>query len=112
MNDVDKIFSELGELTQGYEFKYNKFYIGMSKDGIVKNFIEFRPKKSFLYLIVKGEENQEMLDKLESSGLEVSYIPKWKEYDIKINKFEDFNRNKELMIELVRSSMEYYNIND
>lgn len=57
MSNVDKIFTELGELTQGYEFKYNKFYIGMSKDGIVKNFIAFKPKKSFLYLIVKGDEN-------------------------------------------------------
>ena len=112
MKNVDKIFSELGELTQGYELKYNKFYIGMSKDGIVKNFIEFKPKKSFLYLIVKGEENPEMLEKIEAAGLDVSYIPRWKEYDIKINKIEEFIKNKELMLEVVKSSMDYYNIND
>ena len=112
MKNVDKIFAELGELTQGYELKYNKFYIGMSKDGIVKNFIEFKPKKSFLYLIVKGEENPEMLEKIEAAGLDVSYIPRWKEYDIKINKLEEFIKNRELMIEVVKSSMDYYNIND
>jgi len=68
MKNVDKIFAELGELTQGYELKYNKFYIGLSKDGIVKNFIAFKPKKSFLYLIVKGEENPEMIEKIEAAG--------------------------------------------
>lgn len=112
MKNVDRIFTELGELTQGYELKYNKFYIGMSKDGIVKNFIAFKPKKSFLYLIVKGEENPEILEKIEAAGLDVSYIPRWKEYDIKINKVEEFIKNKELMIEVVKSSMDYYNIND
>lgn len=112
MKNVDKIFAELGELTQGYELKYNKFYIGMSKDGIVKNFIAFKPKKSFLYLIVKGEENPEMLEKIEAAGLDVSYIPRWKEYDIKINKLEEFIKNRELMLEVVKSSMDYYNIND
>lgn len=112
MKNVDKIFSELGELTQGYELKYNKFYIGMSRDSIVKNFIAFKPKKSFLYLIVKGEENPEMLEKIEAAGLDVSYISRWKEYDIKINKLEEFIKNKELMLEVVKSSMDYYNIND
>lgn len=112
MKNVDRIFAELGELTHGYELKYNKFYIGLSKDGLVKNFIEFKPKKSFLYIIVKGEECSELIEKIEASGLEVNYIPRWKEYDIKINKLDDFLNNKQLILEVVKSSMEYYNIND
>ena len=112
MKNVDKIFAEMSELTQGYEFKYNKFYIGMSKDGIVKNFIRFKPKKSYLYLCIRGEEDQEMISRIESSGLEVNYDQRWKEYYIKIYKFEDFIKNKELILEIVKSSMDYYNIND
>lgn len=112
MKNVDKIFSEMSELTQGYEFKYNKFYIGMSKDGIVKNFIRFKPKKSYLYLCIRGEQDQEMISRIESSGLEVNYDQRWKEYYVKIYKFEDFIKNKELILEVVKSSMDYYNIND
>lgn len=112
MKNVDKIFAEMSELTQGYEFKYNKFYIGMSKDGIVKNFIRFKPKKSYLYLCIRGEEDQEMISRIESSGLEVNYDQRWKEYYIKIYKFEDFIKSKELILEIVKSSMDYYNIND
>ena len=112
MKTVDKIFYEMNELTQGYEFKYNKFYIGMAKDGVVKNFIRFKPKKSFLHLCIRGEEEQELISKIESSGLEVNYDPRWKEYYLKIYKFEDFVKNKELILEVVKKSMDYYNIND
>lgn len=112
MKNVDKIFAELGELTQGYELKYNKFYIGLSKEGIVKNFVMFRPKKSFLYFVIKGEENKEMIEKLESAGLEIKFDSRWKEYYIRINKLEEFIKNKDLMQEVVKSSMDYYNIND
>ena len=53
-----------------------------------------------------------MLEKIESVGLEVNYISRWKEYDIKINKIEDFIKNKVLLIEVVKNAMDYYNIND
>ena len=65
MKDVDEIFNGFGELVEGYALKYNKFYIGMSKEGLVKNFIEFKPKKSFLYLIFKGTEDSEKIRKIE-----------------------------------------------
>lgn len=110
LKNVDDIFADLNELTQGYELKYNKFYIGISKEGLVKNFIEFKPKKNYLYFIVKGEENTEKINKIENVGLEVSYIPRWKEYQIRINNLDEYKKNKELIKELVKDSMEYYNI--
>lgn len=110
LKNVDEIFANLNELTQGYELKYNKFYIGISKEGVVKNFIEFKPKKNYLYFLVKGEENKEKIDRIENAGLEVSYIPRWKEYQIRINNLEEYKKNEELIKELVKDSMEYYNI--
>ena len=110
LKNVDDIFADLNELTQGYELKYNKFYIGISKEGLVKNFIEFKPKKNYLYFLVKGEENTEKINKIENAGLEVSYIPRWKEYQIRINNLDEYKKNKELIKELVKDSMEYYNI--
>ena len=71
MKDVDAIFSELGQYTSGYELKYNKFYVGLSKDGVAKNFISFKPKKSFLHFIFKTNENTELTKKIEDAGLDV-----------------------------------------
>ena len=39
--------------TIGYNLNYTKFYIGLSKDGISKNFISFKPKKLFLKFYIK-----------------------------------------------------------
>ena len=110
MKNVDELFADLGDLTVGYELKYNKFYIGLSKEGIVKNFIEFKPKKNYFYFIVKGTENPEKIKKIENANLEVSYIANWKEYQIRFNNIDEYRKNRELIRELVKDSMEYYNI--
>ena len=109
MKYVDEIFKGFGELVEGYELKYNKFYIGMSKEGLVKNFIEFKPKKSFLYLIFKGTEDSEKINKIERTGLEVSYESRWREYKIRLNNIEEYRKNKEFICDLAKESMEYFN---
>ena len=49
MKIVDAIYDDLGDLLTGYELKYNKFYIGLSSNGVSKNFMNFSPKKKFIY---------------------------------------------------------------
>lgn len=112
MKNVDLVFDSMKDLTFGYELKYNKFYIGMMKDGISKNFLMFRPKKSYMYIVYKGNENSEMIQKCEDVGLELSYTPKWKEYSLKISNFEEYKKHKELIDGLIKISTEYFNIND
>lgn len=112
MKNVDLIFDSMKELTVGYELKYNKFYIGMMKDGISKNFLMFRPKKNYLYIVYKGNENAEIVQKCDNVGLELSYTPRWKEYSLRISGFEEYKKHKELIDSLIKSSMEYYNIAD
>lgn len=110
LKQIDEIYDSLGDYVSGYELKYNKFYIGLSKDGIAKNFIEFKPKKSWLYFIIKGNEDASTIQEIEESGLEVSYIPRWKEYKIRISNLEELKKHKDLMEKLVESSMKYYDI--
>ena len=57
----DEKFKDFGDLAVGNELKYNKFYIGLSKEGLVKNFIEIKQKKNYFYLIVKGTESSEKI---------------------------------------------------
>lgn len=110
LKTIDNIFDSLSQYVSGYELKYNKFYIGLSKDGIAKNFIEFKPKKNWLYFIFKGDEDTNKIEELEKAGLEVSYIPRWKEYDVRINNFEEFKKHQELLKKMVESSMQYFNL--
>lgn len=112
LQNVDKIFESVKEYASDYELKYNKFYIGMMKDGISKNFLMFRPKKNYLYIVYKGNENLEMVQKCEEDGLDISYTPRWKEYSIQLSGFEEYLNHKDLIDSLIKSSMEYFNITD
>ena len=110
MKNVDAILNSLDLPANGYELKYNKFYIGITKNGLVKNFIEFKPKKNFLYFVVKGNEDSEKLQMIENEGFEVQYVTRWKEYNIRVNSLDQFMKHKDMFIKLVKDSMDYYNV--
>lgn len=112
MNEIDKIYKSLGDIVSGFTLKYNKFYIGLSKDGISRNFLMFRPKKSFLYLVIKSEENNTMIQELENEGLDITYNPRWKELKIKFNNFETYNKNKTIIDKVILCSKEFFNLTD
>lgn len=107
MKIVDSIYDDLGELLSGYELKYNKFYIGLSINGVAKNFISFKAMKKFLYLRFKGHEDVEISKSLEDAGLEFSYDGKWKRYDVKFNNFEEYQENRELFYQMVNNAKDY-----
>ena len=49
----DKLLEHINEFATGYNLKYNKYYIGLNKDGISKNFVSFTPRKSSLLLSLR-----------------------------------------------------------
>ncbi len=110
LEQVDAIYNDISQLATGYELKYNKFYIGLSKNGVAKNFVVFKPKKAFLYLSLKGNENVELIDKVEGVGLDISYQPRWKEYAIKLSGYAEYKKHKELLNELIKESMNYLSV--
>lgn len=107
MKIVDSIYEDLGELVSEYELKYNKFYIGLSIDGVARNFIAFQPLKKFMYLRFKGNEDEEINNILDNEGLEYSYNSKWKRYDVKINNFKEYQEHKELFVKMVNDAKDY-----
>lgn len=109
---VDSIFADISQFASGFDLKYNKFYIGLSKDGIAKNFVTFKPKKSFLYLVIKGTEDSEKIKLLENTGLDTSYTARWKEYNIRLSGYEEYKKHKELLDNLIKDSMAYFSISE
>ncbi len=112
MNEVDAIFADLGQYISGYELKYNKFYVGLAKNGIAKNFIYFKPKKSFLHFFFKTNENQELSQKLEDTGLDILYNSRRRHYRVKLQGFDDYKKHEALIRECVETAMEYFNISE
>ncbi len=112
MKMVDGIFADLGELTVGYELKYNKFYVGISKDGAAKNFIYFRPKKSFIYLYIMAAENEARSRELEDAGLDAPYVFRSRRYQIRLDNFDQYEKNKELLLTMVSEAKKKYEGSD
>ena len=107
---VDAIFEDLGELVDGYEMKYNKFYIGLAKDGVAKNYLYFKPKKQYAYLFVKGHEDQEIDSLLDDAGIDYTYVNRGKNYRLKIKTFDEYKQNRELILKLVDGARSYYDL--
>lgn len=112
LKTVESIFQDLNEYVDGFELSYTKHYIGLSKDNIAKNFISFKPRKSYLYILTKGNEDNILTAKLEDAGLEVTYESRWNQYRIKLTDYEDYQKHKELLTECISRAKEYYNLSD
>lgn len=110
IKQVDEIFKCVKDYAEGYELKYNKFYIGLMKDRIANNFILFRPTKNYLYFCFKTNEDSEKQQMLDKARLEYTYVPRWKELRVKISGYEEYKKHQELLDNLAKASMAYYNM--
>ena len=85
----------------GLELKYNKFYIGLAKNGQPLNFVVFRPKKNFLRFEPRLENTTEMHERLEQSGLDVmDYDKRWGRYRIRLQP-GDLDKHAKVLEEVV-----------
>lgn len=107
---VDHIYKDVSQYAPGFELKYNKFYIGLTKNGSTSNFISFRPKKKFIYLFTKCANAEKRQEELDNSGLDWTYAPRNRAYRIKIDKIDDYKNNKDLIETLIKDAMELRNI--
>lgn len=107
LKEVDSIFKGLELDKEGYELKYNKFYIGLAKNGLAKNFVLFMPKKAFVKFCIKVSKTDEFDSKIDEAGLENEY--KDNRYVIRFDSKNKFDKHKELISELVAKSKDDYN---
>ncbi|MBR5114949.1 MAG: hypothetical protein IK101_06600 [Oscillospiraceae bacterium] len=108
MKMVDKIFADLSDLTDGYELKYNKFYVGIAKDGVAKNFMSFRPKKTFIYLCIKANESETRSTELEDAGVDASFVSRNRQYEIKIDNYGKYENLKSILSDMGSEAKKRY----
>lgn len=105
---VDQILDIINSFVSGYQLKYNKFYIGLAKDGQPSNFAIFRPKKNFTRLELKLPKAQEFDDIIESNELDfIGYESRWGSYRIRLNK-GDLKKHEDILKNLLMKAEENY----
>lgn len=105
---VDSVLSISNEIIPGFQLKYNKYYVGMSKDGISKNFISFYPRKTSIILIIKYENNPEFDDLLKETDIDIlSYDKQWNQYRLRLNE-SDIIKYKDLLLKLIGKAYRRY----
>jgi len=103
---ADQLLMVLNELDPSLELKYNKFYIGLSKDGQPYNFVSFRPKKNQLTFELKLPQTDELDAKIEEAGLDtLEYGKRWGVYRLRLTN-EDVKSKGTILKELARTAYE------
>jgi hypothetical protein len=92
-----------------YELKYNKFYIGLARNGQPDNFAVFRAKKNNLRLEVRLPQSEETTKKLEGAGVDLmDYDSRWGRYRVRLSPGEVENR-KQFLTDVLKQA---YDINE
>lgn len=106
---ADEILGLINSFKEGYELKYNKFYIGLAKDGQPNNFAIFRPKKSYMRLELKLPKSDEVDQLIEENELdEMGYDNRWGNYRIRLNKGE-INKKSEVIKTMLEKAEKNFN---
>lgn len=102
---ADEALKLIQEINSNYEFKYNKFYIGLTNQGITDNFVVFRPRKKATRMDIRLEKTNEIGEFIENSGIELlDYSSRDRMYRIYL-KSGDVERHKDSLIKLFKKSL-------
>lgn len=86
------------------DLKYNKFYIGLAKDGQPNNFALFRARKNSFISNIRLASSPDIDQQLETAGIEVmDYDKKWSRYRLRLSK-NDIVKNSALLLRLLKMS--------
>jgi predicted transport protein len=104
---ADKLLAIINEFSVGYELKYNKFYIGLAKDGQPNNFASFRPQKVALAIEIRLPYSDEVQKKIIDGGLDdMGYLKRWGRYRLRLTS-EDLEVRKAIIKDLLLQAYEY-----
>lgn len=103
---ADQLLVLVKGLDPSLELKYNKFYIGLSKNGQPYNFVSFRPKKNQLNFELKLPQSDQLDVKIEEAGLEtLEYNKRWSLYRLRLTP-EDIKTKADVLKDLIKTAYE------
>ncbi|MCH9054102.1 MAG: hypothetical protein IIA72_24155 [Proteobacteria bacterium] len=101
---------EMLELLRGFDptlnLKYNKFYIGLEKDGQPYNFVLFKPKKNRLNFELKLPHTDDLDAKIDEADLDtLEYNKRWGLYRLRLTK-DDIKSKSDVLKDLSQLAYE------
>jgi len=78
---ADDLLEIVKEFDTTLELKYNKFYIGLARQGLADNFVTFRPQKNSIRIEPRLGRDEAIEQKIEAAGLDVM------DYDDRRNRY-------------------------
>lgn len=104
---ADEVLELIKSFAPDLELKYNKFYIGLARDGQPNNFTIFRARKNSLNVDIRLSSSPEIDQLLEHAGIDsMDYDKKWRRYRVRLGQ-GDVSKHAQLLTKLMRQSYEY-----
>jgi hypothetical protein len=101
---ADQLLDLARECDPCLEMKYNKYYIGLSKDGQPYNFIIFRPRKNGINIELKLTRTDETDKFIDEAGFEtLEYSTRFGTYHLSLRK-DDITKKRDQLIEAAYKS--------
>lgn len=103
---ADEFLNLVQEVTgdKRLQLKYNKHYIGLAREGVADNFLNFTPRKQQLQVGFRISRSEELWTRVEDSGLEVlAYNEIFGRFRLKLSA-GDVSKHRELLSELIALS--------
>ena len=101
---ADQLLEIIHTFDPAFELKYNKFYIGLAKEGRPDNFVSFFAKKKSLRLELRLPKSQEIDDRLEAANLDLmDYHDPGGRYRIRLAQ-GDLKAHGELLTSLLKAA--------
>jgi hypothetical protein len=105
---ADALLAIVEEVAPGFSLKYNKHYIGLSKQGVSKNFVSMIPRKKAILLSVKLVQAEEIQALLEQTDMDIlAYDRQWNQYRVRLTE-KDIQQNKAILLQLVQKAYTAY----
>jgi hypothetical protein len=86
--------------TGGMALKYNKFYIGLARDGVTDNFMTFRPRKDYLIAEFSVPRSDDVSALIEDADLESLPYVKGGGYRLRLRQ-ADVQDHRDLLVDLI-----------
>ena len=92
MKLTDELFDIVHSVDPVVTLNYVKHYVGLMRENVAKNYCYFDPKKSFVLMRCKVDDDANRIDGLESVGIDVEYKPNYRELWLRFSKSPEENQ--------------------
>lgn len=105
---MDVLVDRLQTFAAGFAANYNKHYIGLSRNGISQNFVEFTPRKTTVILGLKHPQDESIQAMIDQSDLDMlAYDHRWNQYRLRLTE-RDVRDNESTLTQLMNLAHDSY----